>query len=173
MPRRVTHKRLLEVLDYNPASGEFRWRETLSYRAVAGKKAGYAAESSPGRSYWKIGVDGRYYYAHILARFFMTKRWPKALIDHRDGDGLHNAYDNLRDATQSTNAHNRWHAQPNSSSGLLGATHCLSLRGAKKFRSVINVQGHVIYLGTYMTAEEAHAAYLAAKSIHHPTSITR
>ena len=60
--------------------------------------------------YWSIGIDGKAYYAHRLAFFYVTGRWPK-YVDHIDQDGTNNVWANLRECTQSENQGNtRAHA---------------------------------------------------------------
>jgi len=54
---------------------------------------------------------------------------------------------------------NQHKARPNSKSRLLGVS-----AHRKKWKSQINVNGHYRYLGLFNTPEEAHAAYVAARS---------
>lgn len=157
---RITHQRLLELLSYDRDAGLFFWRETRGPRAK-GSVAGNATDGVDKALYWRIGLDGRVYYAHILARFYVTGEWPTALVDHWNGNGLDNRYDNLRDATPLVNAHNRDTPQ-------LGVDALPNGR----YRARIYAHGKRHRLGCFGSHEEAKAAYLQAKAGLHPTSRT-
>lgn len=47
-----------------------------------------------------MAVDGKMFYAHRLAWKIMTGKEAPPEIDHRDGDGTNNAWENLRDGTE-------------------------------------------------------------------------
>jgi hypothetical protein len=79
--------------------------------------------------------------------------------DHKDVNGLNNRRDNLRIATQTENQRHR-HKHKNNKSGYKGV-HLDKKSG--KYRSVIRVNGRLIYLGYWFdTAAEAHEAYKRA-----------
>lgn len=88
----LTHARLLEVLDYDPVSGLFRWRISNSNRAPVGAIAG-----SRRKGHLAIRIDGVRHYAHRLAWLYMTGEWPKGQIDHKSRDGADNRWVNGRD----------------------------------------------------------------------------
>lgn len=155
----LTAQRLRELLDYEPDTGIFTWRIT-SRRAVAGAVAG----SDNGKGYIQISVDGRRYAAHRLAWMHVHGDWPTSELDHIDGIRSHNAISNLRPADRFLNNRNVHGARQNSKTGFLGA----SPKG-KRFVAQIAANGVNHYLGKFDTAQEAHAAYMAAKKIHHLT----
>lgn len=105
-------------------------------------------------------LRGKPLLAHRVVWFLAHGEWP-SVIDHIDGDGFNNRLDNLRNVTQQVNMHNQ------------------SRRGyhysarAGKYIARITLGGKQIHVGTFGTAEEAHAAYLEAKKIHHPTAPER
>lgn len=76
------------------------------------------------------------------------------LVDHRDGNGLHNWNANLRLATQTQNHGNSVSA--NSVCGFRGVT-----PHRNGFQAQIRKDGRYHYLGVYPTPEEAHVVYRA------------
>jgi hypothetical protein len=151
---RLTQARLRKLLHYDPETGEFRWLERPG-SFVAGRIAGGA---SPHSDYWRITVDGRIHPAHQLAWLYMTGRWGRPTIDHRDGNRANNRWTNLRRATRSENNANRLR-QRNNTSGFKGVTR---ERRSGKWRAHIRKNGRLRRLGTFRTPQAAHAAYVAA-----------
>ena len=88
----------------------------------------------------------------------MRGEWGRPTIDHRDGDGTNNRWNNLRRASQSQNNANRRRPRSNTS-GFKGVSRC---RRTGKWIAVIGKRGRMIYLGKFSTPQAAHAAYVAA-----------
>lgn len=151
---RPTAEELRSLLDYDPATGIFRWR-----RSAGTSAAGDLAGCVRGR-YWIIGIRGRRYRAHRLAWVYVYGVWPELEIDHRDTFTLNNAIANLRQATRLQNTHNSKPHRANKI-GLKGVT---ASRG--KFHAKIRANFQTIYLGAFDTAEAAHAAYRTAAEQH-------
>lgn len=155
MTRRISHRRLTELLSYAPETGVFTWRVTRGSRAQSGSQVG-----SPGEAgHLGVMLDGVRYLLHRLAWFYMTRRWPKTgkVVDHINRSPGDNSWGNLRLASWRENQENRSLTSRNRS-GFLGVS-----PHAGKFRAIITTHGQGIYLGHYSTAEKASAAYLAAK----------
>ena len=93
----------------------------------------------------------------MVAWLYMTGRWCRPEIDHRDGDATNNRWANLRRASRSQNAAKRGRPR-NNSSGFKGVSLCES----GKWRAKIRKGGRCLYLGRFATPQEAHAAYAAA-----------
>lgn len=161
MPHPLTAKRLREVLHYDPDTGVFRWRVTLSQRNPAGRIAG-CLHKRLGCLY--IGVDGVSHKAHRLAWLYMVGRWPEKGIDHIDGDHANNRFANLREATQAENTQNLHAAHRDSSTGLLG----VQRRPCGTYFGALCVKGRRFQTEPFPTPEQAHAAYLDLKAKHHP-----
>ncbi len=148
----LTHKRLREVLNYDPLTGIFTWcgsKPGSQGRTVAGSTSG---------TYVRITVDDVSYRAHRLAWFWMTGSWPKEFMDHVDLNKHNNAWSNLREATKSQNHANR-PALSTNKSGIKGAYFDPVRRD---WQSAIRKDGKTVALGHFRTANEAHAAYCSA-----------
>jgi hypothetical protein len=154
----ITAERLRELLDYDAATGWFRWRVQVSSNVRVGGIAGnYAA------GYWQIKIDRRNYRAHRLAWLFMTGKFPDHEIDHIDGDGTHNAWPNLREATHAQNMAN-YRRRKKNASGFKGVYQQGS--SSSWFAHIWDGE-RLVHLGSFPTREEAHAAYLAAARSYH------
>ena len=128
----------------------------------AGKPAGWL--DSKGYRVVTVSKDGvkQKVFAHRIAWAMTHGCWPIDQIDHRNGDGLDNRISNLREATHSENSQNK-------AVSATGGTvfDWATPRLKRRFRAYIKVDKKQIWLGTFLTREEAHAAYLAAKAKHH------
>ena len=82
--------------------------------------------------------------------------------DHINGIKTDNRIANLRSVSMTVNLQNMRKANRDSLSGLLGAH-----KKRSHWESRIRVDRKQIHLGIFETPEEAHAAYLAAKRLHH------
>jgi hypothetical protein len=153
----TTLERLREVLAYDAYTGFFTWRNTT--RATrSGQRAGCLERAG----YIVITIDYRCYKAHRLAWLYVYGRWPNGLIDHINGVKDDNRIANLRDVSTRGNTYNRRVAR-NNKAGLLGVT----ITKGKYFTASIQADGHLHYLGSFPSAEAAHAAYLEAKKKLH------
>lgn len=107
-----------------------------------------------------LGVD---YCAHRIAWAMHHGEWPDLMIDHKNGQRDDNSISNLRQATDLVNQQNRRSAQKSSACGFLG----VQAHKNGRFQAKIRAGGRRLHLGNFSTAEEAHAAYMAAKSVLH------
>src|SRR3984893_928102 len=139
---RLTRARLRELLRYNPKTGQFRWCKRPGGRHSP--SAGHVSRQQDGR-YFKI--DGGMYSEHKLAWFYMTGRWCKPTIDHRDGNITKNRWNNLRRATASQNNANRRRPRHNTS----GYKGVYRSRRSGQWCAHIGRNGPTIHLGTFPT----------------------
>lgn len=152
---KLSRSRLLQVLDYDPQTGIFRWKISNGRRAVVGEIAGSVQVSG----HIHIGIDKRRYGAHRLAWLYVHGVWPSEQIDHKNCVPHDNRLNNLREATSQQNARNKpgWRSTPKG---------VLSRPCGKKWRARIRVDRRLISLGDFHTEEEAAAAYKVAAEKH-------
>lgn len=159
--RREALARCQDVLSYDPDSGEFRWKKTLSVRAVAGKVAGCLCKHSGYRS---ISVDRKIYMAHRLAWAFVYGEWPTLQIDHINRERSDNRIQNLRQATQRQNSANSGRRR-NNRSGFKGVSWAAHVgKWAAQCRRPDNGPRHI---GFFETPELAHQAYVAVATAYY------
>lgn len=146
----ITQVRLKQLLKYSPRTGEFVRRVTAGPRAVEGTVAGNLHPEG----YVRIVLDGKTYQAHRLAFLYMTGRFPKKKVDHKNGLRSDNRWKNLRNADNVQNGRNMKLRRDNTS-GIKGVY--LSSRGSWKAQAC--VKGQVVHLGTFDEKEDAGKAY--------------
>lgn len=151
----MTQDELKTIVHYDPNTGIFTNLKKRS-RVPVGKVIG-----TMGNFYLQCVINRKCYQLHRLAWFYMYGFFPKGEIDHINGVKTDNRISNLRDVSPSENQLNKWNAQSNNSSGLLGV--CVNKKD-KKFTSYISFKKCRKYLGYFNTAEEAHKAYMEAKN---------
>lgn len=109
-------------------------------------------------------IDGAAYATHRLVWFYVHGKWPEHEIDHINGDRSDNRISNLRDVPAAINRQNLRTSHKDKIAGPLGA-HFNKV--SRKWKASICVNYRHTHLGTFATAEDAHAAYVAAKRMLH------
>lgn len=153
---KITHQRLLEVLRYSRSTGIFTWRVSTSNNMKVGDVAG----GPDNRGYIKISIDGVRYYAHRLAWFYVTGKWPTVLIDHRNLNKSDNRFKNLRSADHSKN-HANAPMQVNNTSGAKGV---YFHKRARRWIAQITIRQVNYYLGSFKSRSAASRAYRQAST---------
>lgn len=160
----LTAARLRGLIDYDPATGVFRWKPRPGRQGSwcnVDREPGYVSGQS---GYRTIRVDKKLYQAHRLAWLYVYGQWPTQDIDHINGERLDNRIANLRDVPNRLNRQNTLRARKDSRTGVQGVQrHTASGRYQAKIRK----DGRNFFLGIFDTIEQAHRAYLDAKAQLH------
>ena len=158
----ITHERLLQMLDYDPASGVF----TRRVGTKDGKKGSVSGSVRKQDGYVMISLDRHLCLGHILAWFYVHGVWPEFEIDHKDRNRANNAISNLRPSNRSLNGFNQ--NLKKNKSGFKGVT---AVKG--KFVAAIRVNYQKTVLGTFSDPIDAAKAYdTAASKMVGPTATT-
>jgi hypothetical protein len=137
-------------LRFDYSDGVLYWKTSFHSRLI-GMPAGVVNKEG----YVRIGLDGKPYLRHRLIFAWHHGRWPTNEIDHIDRDRSNDRIENLREATRGQNMWNK------------GAKGYSWNRQNKKWMAQLSANGKRFFIGTYDTENEAHAAYLEAKKVHH------
>lgn len=158
---------LRQCFDYDPDTGVLTWRERppehfpdlrawkIWNTRFVGKRAG-----TPLRRY--VGILNHPYTIHRVIWKLVTGDEPPEQIDHMDQDWMNNRWANLRGATQYQNQRNRG-AQRNNLAGLKG----VSRDRSGHYYARLTLRGVPTRIGTFQTAEAAHAAYCDAARVEY------
>lgn len=139
----ITAIELRERLQYDPNTGYWVWLKTPR-KGFEGSPAG----SLDAKGYWCIKIDGKSYKSSRLAYLYMTGDWPPNEMDHIDRVSWNDCWINLRPATRTENNINRVKIGISGQQGIY--------RHNQNDRWVAQYDN--IYIGSYITIEEAIAA---------------
>jgi hypothetical protein len=152
-----------EALDYDPTTGDFRWRvrpiehfsHEMTWRLWNAKWSGKIAGNVKRHGYRIVLLANRPYLAHRLAWLLMHGEQPTNEVDHINGHPDDNRISNLRSANAADNSANR-RTRYDSQSGVTGVK--VLKTGQRRFLAYIKRHYHEHYLGVFATLEEAIAA---------------
>ena len=137
---------LKQLLDYDPLTGDFKWKVKIKGCVMPGDIAGCI----DGQGYRVIRIFNKNRKAHRLAWLYMHGDYP-TVIDHVDRNRSNNSFSNLRIATRRENTINRSSLSKNAS----GYTGVSWHSKAKKWESSVTIKGKRIYLGVFSDPYEA------------------
>ena len=142
---------LKRILDYNPDTGVFRWKEKISRKTVVGSVAGTLNKV---QNRYSIQINGRLYKSARLAFYMHNGVEPVGEVDHINTISTDNRAQNLRDSTHNQNGMNKG-LQSNNTSGFKGVSYHAK-RG--EFIAYAKVNGKMHFAGWHKTAESASVA---------------
>jgi hypothetical protein len=148
------------VFVYDAEAGKLYWKVKPGRKVCIGNEAG----SPKGNGYLQVAYQGKRCLIHrAIWEMFYGPIPPGLHIDHINGNPSDNRIENLRLATRSEN---QWNSKipKNNTSGLKGASWC---KVKQKWVAEIWVFGRKKYLGLFLAASDAHAAYVKAANIYH------
>ena len=158
--RSLSCSALKERLLYSPRKGVFYWiKPSQAHAELLGEEAGFPSSEKYGKAYHIITIDGVKYKRGRLAFLYMEGRFPNQCIDHINGNGLDDRWENLREASVLENAWNRKTCHKKNSHLPMG----VRVTGSGRFAARIAVRKRQIQIGTFDTAEAASSAYQKAR----------
>lgn len=166
MQHPIDQATLKTLLHYDPLTGIFVRLKRGKGKRGKGNRAGHIHRSASRKRYRKIsfgtGPERRFYYEHRLAYLYMTGKFPPQQIDHIDGDGLNNAWRNLRPVTQRENS---WNMQTpiSNTSGHIGVSW---EERRNKWRVRMHNPKRSPFIGRFTRFDDAVAARIAAEDMY-------
>lgn len=148
-----TLEEAIRKYEYDALTGVFTWRIDTP-PARKGSLAGNRWK----HGYIRLRLFNIFHSAHRVAFAMMTGRWPDELIDHIDGDGFNNRWDNLREVSNLGNKRNVKLDHRNSS----GFTGVYWNKKERRWKASIRVNYELIHLGYHDQIVDAVAARIRA-----------
>ncbi|MCK5611166.1 HNH endonuclease [Candidatus Pacearchaeota archaeon] len=145
--KKLTQKRLKELLHYDPKTGVFIWKKSTSNRVKIDSVAGSVSNDG----YRLIKVDGKRYVASRLAWLIMEGYLPEHDMDHKNRIRNDDRWCNLRHASRQCNLRNAGISK-NNKSGIVGVS------WSKKYGvwvAQICINRKRVFLGQYVSKVDA------------------
>ena len=155
----ITKSELDENLSYDPKTGMFVW---VSKRHKRRSKDGFAGKKHR-LGYRDVVINGVSYGAHRLAWLCVHGVMPESHIDHINGIKDDNRIENLREATEQQNQMNRKRCRANTS----GVKGVCWIERCKRWEAKFISNKARIFVGRFMSLDEAAAAISQARAMHH------
>jgi hypothetical protein len=154
----MTQEELRRLLHYDPTTGVWTWRVSVSRKIRVGSVAGSIRPDG----YKLIGINEKRYLSSRLAWLYMKGYFPDE-VDHQSTNPGDDWWDNLREANRRQNNCNQGKRKDNTS-GFKGVSF---RKPTKKWKAQIQQNNKTHHLGYFSSPEEAHEAYKeAAASLH-------
>lgn len=161
-PKELTHEYLKQCIDYNPETGEFKWKINQG-AAIYGNDAYYVRNEAGNKIQLKTKILGQLHQTKRLIVFYMTGYMPSPnrVVISVDNNTLNLKWSNVKVGSQ-TEAQVK--GRNKGSSAFKGV--CFN-KQTKKYLAQISIHGKKKHLGRYHTESEAHAAYMKAARKHY------
>lgn len=107
-PFTLTHEIAMREFQYNPETGVILRIPPKATRGTVKPRVPFktgCVKLFSSKKYIQITIKSQQFLAHRLAMFIVNGRWPEE-VDHQDGNGLNNAFSNLRECTRAENCRN-------------------------------------------------------------------
>lgn len=156
---------LRAAFHYDPATGLLTNRVHRRYNAPAGAEVGSEFRNTKGQRYRRVRLGKKMVLVHRVVWLMQTGEWPTGEVDHINGDGLDNRWENLRDVTPSQNKANLVCLKRNNTSGVQGV--CFDPRKGV-WLAQLNCHGKRVHWSTHPTKAEALTARRVAEQAHFP-----
>ena len=153
----ITFEEAKELFTYDRETGIIKWR-----KRARGRRAGLVAGStgSGSRGYMQINFKGKMYKVHRIAMLLSYGFYGDGLeVDHINHIRNDNRLSNLRFVTTTGNRRNQSISSRNTS-GVTGVSY---YKAKRKYVAQIKVDRVNIYLGSFVTLEEATEVRKAAE----------
>lgn len=152
---------LNELLIYDPATGDLRWKSIpKNFRRA---KIGDLVGTIGAKGYRVVGIDRVYYLAHRIIWKMMTGDDPIDQVDHEDTNRLNNRWRNLRETSNGPNIQNS-RLRKDNRSGVKGV--CWDSYHSA-WVAAIGVDGKQQRIGRYKNFDQAcEARRIASEKMH-------
>ena len=153
----ITFEEAKELFTYDRETGIIKWRKRTSSGQHDNLVAGGASSSD---GYMRLGFEGKKYLVHRIAMLLAYGFCDDELeVDHINHIRDDNRLSNLRFVTRTGNLRNQSRSSKNTS----GVTGVYYRKAKRKYEAYINVDSVYIYLGSFITLEEAAKVRKAAE----------
>ena len=159
----ITQQQAREFFDYDPLTGVVTRKKAYGphRRFLPGAAVGTKFKVKNGGCYLICHACGKPVLIHRLIWVWMMGEMPTE-IDHKNGDGCDNRWQNLRPAMHAQNSFNRTRPHAKNTSGYRGVA-----KAGKRWRAFIRVNRVQKFLGYFDTSAEASAAFnVAAREVY-------
>jgi hypothetical protein len=163
MIERIPASWVRRLFAYDEQTGKLTWAVPSGRhgRIPIGTQAGSVHADQDGYKSRHVNIGGKQYTVSRLIWAWKTGEWPKQTIDHKNCDSLDDRWENLREANNAQKWNNR--KRRDSATGYKCVVYYSDprYRDGKCFRWQVRANGKTIKSSErYMTAKEAHEAYL-------------
>ena len=161
-PKELTHEYLKQCIDYNPETGDFKWKITEG-RNIYGNDAFCVKVECNNCVTLRTQILNNLYSTNRLIVFWMTGYMPSPnrVVMTIDNNALNLRWSNIRVGNRNdANIKKR-------NLGELASKGVYFHRQSNKYRAQITINGKQTYIGQFKTEAEAHEAYMKAARKHY------